>query len=112
MNKGTTMRAILYYVEAPRPGELHGLQRLVFENLEKDEAQTLMQVPAVRQPGVPLPPVTFRGREYARHEDNRAIISNHWGITDVYVLERKSLITMLLPREDLAELTGEGVTNA
>src|ERR1700744_470554 len=106
------MRAILYYVEAPRPGELHGLQRLVFENLEKDEAQTLMRVPAVRQPGVPPAPVTFRGREYARHEDNRVLISNHWGITDVYVLERKALVTMLLPREDLTELTGGETTDA
>ena len=106
------MRAILYYVDAPRMGELHGLQRLVFENLEKEEAQTLMRVPAVRQPGIPLPSLTFRGREYARHEDNRAIISNHWGITDVYVLERKSLITMLLPREDLTELTREDVADA
>ena len=106
------MRAILYYVDAPRPGELHGLQRLVFDNLDKDEAQTLMQVPAVRQPGVPLPPLTFRGREYARHEDNRTIISNHWGITDIYVLERKSLVTMLLPREDLKELMREDVSDA
>ena len=106
------MRAILYYVDAPRPGELHGLQRLVFENVDKEEARTLMQAPAVRQPGVPLPPLTFRGREYARHEDNRAIISNHWGITDVYVLERRSLITMLLPREDLAELMREEAADA
>jgi hypothetical protein len=106
------MRAILYYVDAPRPGELHGLQRLVFDNLDKDEAQTLMRVPAVRQPGVPLPPLTFRGREYARHEDNRTIISNHWGITDIYVLERKSLVTMLLPREDLKELMREDVSDA
>ena len=106
------MRAILYYVEAPRPGELHGLQRLLFDDLDKDEARTLMQVPAVRQPGVPLRPVEFRGREYARHEDNRAIISNHWGITDVYVLERRSLITMLLPREDLVELTREAAPDA
>jgi len=106
------MRAILYYVEAPRPGELHGLQRLVFENLEKEEAQILMRIPAVRQPGVSQAPLTFRGREYARHEDNRAIISNHWGITDVYVLERRSLITMLLPREDLRELMAEDVSDA
>ena len=106
------MRAILYYVEEPRPGELHGLQRLVFENLDKAEAQALMQVPAVRRPGIALEPLTFRGRDYARHEDNRTIISNHWGITDVYVLERKSLITMLLPREDLAELTREETNGA
>jgi hypothetical protein len=106
------VRAILYYVEEPRPGELHGLQRLVFEDLDKDEARTLMQVPAVRKPGIPLQPVTFRGREYARHEDNRALISNHWGITDVYVMERRSLITMLLPREDLAELHREDAPNA
>ena len=106
------MRAILYYVEAPRPGELHGLQRLVFDDLDKDEARMLMQVPAVRQPGTPLQPVMFRGREYARHEDNRTLISNDWGITDVYVLERRSLITMLLPREDLAELLREAAPNA
>ena len=40
----------------------------------RKKAQTLMQIPAVRQPGVPLAPVTFRGREYVRHEDNRALI--------------------------------------
>ena len=45
------MRAILYYVEAPQPFELHGLQRLVYEDLTVTEARMLMQIPEVREPG-------------------------------------------------------------
>jgi hypothetical protein len=98
------MRGILYYVDGPRPIELHGLERLVFEDLTVDEAQALMSVPAVRLPGSPLETATVRGRVFNRHEDNRVLIRNAWGITDVHVAARRHLVTMLLPAEDLETL--------
>jgi hypothetical protein len=106
------MRAILYYVEEPQPIELHGLQRLVFDDLSLEEARTLMLIPAVRQPGVPMERLAFRGREYVRHEDNRVLIHNHWGITDIHVADRRSLVTMLIPAEDLAGLLQEAAPDA
>lgn len=98
------MRAIVYYVEQPMPLELHGLERIVFDDLSTAEAQLLMQVPAVRVPGAPLERVEFRGRAFNRHEDNRVLIHNRWGITDVYVAHRRHYLTMLLTAEDLATL--------
>ena len=106
------MRGILYYVDGPRPVELHGLERLVFEDLTVAEAQTLMSVPAVRTPGVPAEAAPLRGRTYSRHEDNRVLIRNSWGITDVHVAARKHLVTMLLPVEDLETLERGDVANA
>jgi hypothetical protein len=99
------MRAIVYYVEKPMPFELHGLERIVYDDLSTVEAQTLMQVPAVRTPGAPLESVQFRGRAFNRHEDNRVLIHNRWGITDVYVANRRHYMTMLLTAEDLATLS-------
>lgn len=106
------MRAILYYTEEPQPFELHGLRRLVFDDLGLDEARALMQIPAVRRTGEPLERAVFRGQEYARHEDNRVLIYNHWGITDIHVADRRSLVTMLIPAEDLTHLLQEGIPNA
>ena len=98
------MRGILYYVDGPRPFELHGLERIVFEDLSVSEAQALMRVPSVRQPGEPLETETVRDRVFNRHEDNRVLIRNEWGITDVHVAARRHLVTMLLAAEDLAAL--------
>jgi len=106
------MRAILYYVDEPQPIELHGLQRLVFEDLTLDEARTLMRIPGVRQPGIANERLTFRGREYNSHEDNRLLLYNHWGITDIHVAERRSLVTMLIPTEDLTVLLQAGDADA
>ena len=98
------MRGILYYVDGPRPFELRGLERLIFDDLTTAEAQTLMRVPGVRQPGDPVESVEFRGRHFNRHEDNRVLIHNSWGITDVHVAARRHLVTMLVTAEDLATL--------
>lgn len=98
------MRAIVYYVERPTPFELHGLERIVYDDLTTAEAQTLMRVPAVREPGAPVEVVEFRGRTFNRHEDNRVLIHNAWGITDVHVANRRHYLTMLLTAEDLAIL--------
>ncbi|HVC81142.1 MAG TPA: hypothetical protein VNL35_11655 [Chloroflexota bacterium] len=106
------MRGILYYVEEPKPIELHGLQRLMFEDLTLEEARILMRIPGVRQPGVPTESLTLRGRLYNSHEDNRVLIHNHWGITDIHVVGRRSLVTMLLPSEDLTVLLREDTPNA
>jgi len=106
------MRAILYYVEEPRPIELHGLQRFVFEDLTLDEARILMRIPGVRQPGVPTESLIFRGQLYNSHEDNRVLIHNHWGITDIHVADRRHLVHMLLPPEDLVALLREDTANA
>jgi hypothetical protein len=101
------MRGILYYVDEPRPFELHGLQRLIYDALTTAEAQILMRIPAVRSPGEPLEVVEFRGRRFNRHEDNRVLIRNEWGITDVHVANRRYLVTMLVTAEDLATLAEE-----
>jgi hypothetical protein len=106
------MRAILYYVDGPRPFELHGLERLVFDNLTLAEAQTLMRVPSVRQPGAPLETVEFRDRVFNRHEDNRVLIRNQWGITDVHVAARKHLVTILVTAEDIDTLELAGGADA
>lgn len=98
------MRAILYYVAQPMPGELHGLERSIYADLSQAEAQILMRVPAVREPGAALESVEFRDRVFNRHEDNRVLIHSKWGITDVYVVNRRSYVSMLLPAEDLAAL--------
>ena len=98
------MRGILYYVDGPQPVELHGLERLVFEDLTVKEAQTLMSVPAVRSLGMPLDTATMRGRVFNCHEDNRVLIRNSWGITDVHVAARRHRVTMLLPADDLETL--------
>ncbi len=98
------MRAILYYVDGPRPLELAGLERLVFEDLTLEDARTLMTIPAARAPGLPLEPATVRGRSFNRHEDNRVLIRNSWGITDVHVAARQHVVTMLLPADDLETL--------
>lgn len=105
------MRAILYYVEEPRPFELHGLQRLIYDGLSVAEAQALMRIPAVREPGAPLESLEFRGRSFNRHEDNRVLVRNEWGITDVHVANRRYLVTMLLAAEDL-EALAEGEPDA
>jgi hypothetical protein len=99
-----TVRGILYYVDGPRPVELHGLERLVFEDLSLQEARLLMLVPAVRSPGLPPATATVRGRVFNCHEDNRVLIHNSWGITDVHVAARCHLVTMLLPADDLETL--------
>ncbi|HEY8282979.1 MAG TPA: hypothetical protein VIJ28_01200 [Chloroflexota bacterium] len=106
------MRAVLYYVEEPKPIELHGLQRLVFEDLTLEEARTLMRIPAVRQSGVPIEALILRGTAYNCHEDNRVLIHNHWGITDIHVADRRSLVTMLLPTDDLTALLREDTPDA
>ena len=106
------MRGILYYVDAPRPIELHGLERLVFEDLTVAEAQELMSVPAVRSPGDRLETATVRGRVFNRHEDNRVLIRNAWGITDVHVAARQHLVVMLLPADDLQTLERGEQTHA
>jgi hypothetical protein len=98
------MRAILYYVDAPQPFELHGLQRLIYEDLTVAEARALMQIPAVREPGAPIPTQEFRGRLFNRHEDNRVLIYNAWGITDIQVADRRVRVTSLITAEDLALL--------
>jgi hypothetical protein len=98
------MRGILYYVDGPRPFELRGLERLLYDELTTEEARTLMRVPGVRQPGDPMEVVAFRGRMFNRHEDNRVLIHNSWGITDVHVVARRHLVTMLITAEDLAVL--------
>jgi hypothetical protein len=98
------MRAIVYYVERPMPFELHGLDRIIYDDLTTAEARLLMRVPAVREPAAPLETVEFRGRTFNRHEDNRVLIQNKWGITDVYVANRRHYMTMLLTAEDLATL--------
>src|SRR5258708_4398577 len=98
------MRGILYYVDGPRPFELRGLERLIFDGLSTAEAQTLMRVPCVRQPGDPVDSLEFRGRNFNRHEDNRVLIYNAWGITDVHVAARRQMVTMLITAEDLATL--------
>jgi len=92
--------------------ELHGLQRLLYEGLTVAEAQALMRIPAVRRPGEPLESLEFRGSQFNRHEDNRVLIHNEWGITDVHVAKRQYLVTMLLTAEDLATLTDEETPNA
>ena len=63
-----------------------------------------MQLPRVREPGTPPATLEFRGRTFNRHEDNRVLIRNKWGITDVYVAQRRHYMTMLLTAEDLAAL--------
>jgi hypothetical protein len=98
------MRAIVYYVQQPMPFELHGLERIIYDDLTTPEAQALMQLPSVREPGVPLETMEFRGRVFNRHEDNRVLIRNAWGITDVYVANRRHHMTMLLTADDLATL--------
>jgi hypothetical protein len=98
------MRAIIYYVPRPMPGELHGLERIVYDDLSLAEVRALMQLPAVREPGAALEAIAFRGRTFNRHEDNRVLIRNAWGITDVYVVGRRQYMTMLLPSEDLETL--------
>lgn len=98
------MRGILYYVDGPRPFELRGLERLIYDDLTTAEAQMLMRVPAVRQPGDPLHTIELRGRLFNQHEDNRVLIHNAWGITDVHVAARRHVVTMLLTAEDLAAL--------
>ena len=98
------MRAIVYYVDGPRPIELHGLERLIYDDLSVLEAQTLMRLPRVRQPGEPLQTLEFRGRVFNQHEDNRVLIRNTWGITDVHVAGRRHLVTMLVTTDDLASL--------
>lgn len=98
------MQAILYYVSQPMPGELHGLERSVYADLTAAEAQALMRVPAVREPGAALESIAFRDRVFNRHEDNRVLIRSKWGITDVYVVNRRSYVSMLLPAEDLEAL--------
>jgi hypothetical protein len=102
-----TVRGILYYVDEPRPFELHGLQRLIYDELTTAEAQILMRIPVVRTPGEPLEALEFRGRQFNRHEDNRVLIRNEWGITDVHVANRCHLVTMLVTAEDLAALAEE-----
>lgn len=106
------MRAILYYVDGPRPIELHGLERILYAGLSRAEAQTLMRLPATRVPGAELARIEFRGRVFNCHEDNRVLIYNNWGITDVYVVERKHLVTMLIPAEDVETLTEPSPTDA
>jgi hypothetical protein len=106
------MRAILYYVDGPRPIELHGLERIIYDELSVAEAQTLMRLPAARTPGAELSRVEFRGRVFNCHEDNRVLIYNRWGITDVYVAERRHPVTMLIPAEDVATLTESSRTDA
>ncbi len=95
------MRAIVYYVPQPMPFDLHGLQRIVYDDLSMAEAQALMQVPAVREPGEPLTTLEFRGMVFNRHEDNRVLIRNAWGITDVFVANRRHYMTMLVTADDL-----------
>jgi hypothetical protein len=102
------VRGILYYVDGPRPLELHGLERLVFDALTVAEAQTLMRLPAVRQPGADLRVEQLRGRAFTCHEDNRVLIANRWGITDVHVAARRHLVTMLVPTDDLLALAEDG----
>ena len=98
------MRAIVYYVPQPMPYELHGLERLVYDQLSMAEAQTLMDLPTVREPHQPLATLVFRDRVFFCHEDNRVLIRNHWGITDVHVANRRYLVKMLIPAEDLGTL--------
>ena len=98
------MRAIVYYVAQPQPVELHGLERLIYDDLSVAEAQLLMRLAAVRRPGEPMTSVEFRGRVFNCHEDNRVLIRNNWGLTDVYVADRRHRVTMLVPVEDLATL--------
>jgi hypothetical protein len=98
------MRAILYYVEEPKPFELHGLQRLVYDDLTILEAQALMRIPQVRQPGAQVSALEFRGRMFNQHEDNRVLIYNTWGITDIQVADRRVRVTSLITAEDLATL--------
>lgn len=98
------MRGIVYYVPQSMPVELHGLERIVYEDLTTAEAQTLMRLPAVRDPGAPLEPLEFRGRSFNRHEDNRVLLHNTWGITDVFVAHRRFYMTNLVPTEDLKTL--------
>jgi hypothetical protein len=99
------MRGILYYVDGPRPFELRGLERLIYDDLTIDEARILMRVPAVRQPGDAMQTIALRGRQFNQHEDNRVLIHNAWGITDVHVAARRHLVTMLVTAEDLAALS-------
>lgn len=98
------MRAIVYYISQPTLFELHGLERLLYDDLTMAEAKALMQIPAVRSPDAPPATVEFRGRVFNRHEDNRVLIRNAWGITDVHVVNRRQYTTMLLPADDLAVL--------
>jgi hypothetical protein len=106
------MRGILYYVDGPRPIELHGLERLVFDDLTVDEARTLMSVPAARSAGLPLETATIRGRAFNCHEDNRVLIRNKWGITDVHVAARQHRVSMLLPSDDLETLERDEQSHA
>jgi hypothetical protein len=106
------MRAILYYVDGPRAFELHGLERLIYDDVTFAEAQTLMRVPSVREPGAPLETIEFRDRVFNRHEDNRVLIRNQWGITDVHVAGRKYLVTMLVTADDLDTLDLAGDAHA
>jgi hypothetical protein len=101
------MRAILYYIDEPKPFELHGLQRVVYDDLTMLEAQALMQIPDVRQPGVPMSTQEFRGRVFHRHEDNRVLIYNTWGITDISVADRRVRVTNLITADDLSTLLEE-----
>jgi hypothetical protein len=98
------MRAILYYVDGPRPFELRGLERIVYDDVTVAEARALMRIPSVREPGNPLETLEFRDRLFNLHEDNRVLIHNEWGITDVHVAGRRHLVTMLVTAEDLATL--------
>ena len=98
------MRGILYYTDGPRPFELHGLERIVYDDLTVAEAQVLMRVPSVRQPGADLETVHLRDRLFNCHEDNRVLVRNAWGITDVHVAGRRHLVTMLVTAEDLGAL--------
>ena len=104
LREGTTVLAIVYYVPQAMPFELHGLERIRYDDLTTPEAQALMALPAVRVPGVPVETLEFRGRVFNCHEDNRVLIRNAWGITDVYVADRKHKMTMLLTAEDLTVL--------
>ena len=106
------MRAILYYVDEPKPFELHGLQRLVYDDLTMPEAQTLMRIPDVREPGVPMSTQEFRGRIFNRHEDNRVLLYNAWGITDISVADRRVRVTTLITADDLATLLEERTRDA
>jgi hypothetical protein len=40
------------------------------------------------------------------------LIHNHWGITDIHVADRRSLVTMLLPTDDLTALLREDTPDA
>ena len=41
---------------------------------------------------------------FNRHEDNRVLIYNAWGITDIQVADRRVRVTNLITAEDLTLL--------